>query len=109
MYTFWQFLPSTYKFSTVSTLAYRCLRICSSWTKLQNELACLKEIFLKNDYPEDLIDKYFEKVMDNIHVVKETTLTVEKKPLVLVLQYPYKLGLSWKSHLKTFLIIVNCK
>ena len=24
-------------------------------------------------------------------------------------QYPYKLGLSWKSHLKTFLIAVNCK
>ena len=27
------FLPSTDKFGTVYTLAYRCLRICSSWTK----------------------------------------------------------------------------
>ena len=27
-----RFLPSTYKFSTVYTLAYRCFRICSSWT-----------------------------------------------------------------------------
>ena len=27
------FLPSTYKFGTVYTLAYRCFRICSSWTK----------------------------------------------------------------------------
>ena len=26
------FLPSTYKFGTVYTLSYRCLRICSSWT-----------------------------------------------------------------------------
>ena len=32
-------------------------------------------------------NKYLKKIMDNIHVVKETTLTVEKKPLVLVLTY----------------------
>ena len=32
------FLPSTYKFGTVYTLAYRCLRICFRWTKLHNEL-----------------------------------------------------------------------
>ena len=43
------FLPSNYKFGAVYTLAYRCFRICSSWTKLQNELVCLKENFLKND------------------------------------------------------------
>ena len=31
------FLPSTYKFGNVYTLAYRCFRICSSWTKFHNE------------------------------------------------------------------------
>ena len=45
------FLPSTYKFGTVYTLAYRCLRIRSSWTKLHNELVCLKENFLKKWLP----------------------------------------------------------
>ena len=40
-------LPSTYKPGTVYTLAYKCLRICSSWAKLHNELLCLKEFFLK--------------------------------------------------------------
>ena len=39
------FLPSTYKFGTIYTMAYRCLRICSSWTKIHNELVGLKEIF----------------------------------------------------------------
>ena len=29
----------------------------------------------------------YRKFMDNTHVAKETTLTVEKKPLVLVLPY----------------------
>ena len=76
-----RFLPFTYKFDTVYTLAYRCLRICSSWTKLHNELVCLKETFLKNGYPEDFTNKCFKKFMNNVHVVKKTTLTVEKKPL----------------------------
>ena len=39
---FVSFLPSTYKFGTVYTHAYKCLQICSSWTKLHNELVCLK-------------------------------------------------------------------
>ena len=45
------FLPCPYKFVTVYTLAYKCFRICSSWTKLHTELFCLKEIFLKKWLP----------------------------------------------------------
>ena len=57
VYTYFDsFLPSTYKFGTVYTLAYRCFRICSSWTKLHNELVCLKKTFVKNGYPEDFIN-----------------------------------------------------
>ena len=107
------FLPSTYKFGTVYTLVYRCLRICSSWTKLHNELVCLEEVFSKNGCPEDFINKCFRKFMDNIYVVNETTLTVEKKPLVLVLPYLGSISLQTrtklKKSLKTFLIVVNCK
>ena len=51
------FLPSAYKFGSVYTLAYKSFRICSSWTKLHNESVCLQEIFLKNGYPEDSINK----------------------------------------------------
>ena len=103
------FLSSSYKFSTVYTLVYRCFRICSSWTKLHNELVCLKETFLKNGYPEDFINKCFKKFMDNIHVVKETTLTVEKKPLVLVLPYLGSISLQTRTKLKKSLKnILNC-
>ena len=103
------FLSSTYKFGTVYTLAYRCFQICSSWTKLHNELVCLKETFLKNGYPEDFINKCFKKFMDNIHVVKETTLTVEKKPLVLVLPYLGSISLQTRTKLKKSLkCILNC-
>ena len=46
------FLPSTYRFGTVSTLNYRCFQTCLSWSKLCAELVFLKQIFLKNGYPE---------------------------------------------------------
>ena len=73
------FLPSTYNFvGTFSTPAFRCSQICSSWTKSQTQLVCLKQIFLENGYPEYFM---FQRFMDNIHVVKETTLTVEKRLL----------------------------
>ena len=103
------FLPSTYKFGNVYTLAYRCFRICSCWTKLHNELVCLKENFLKNGYPEDFINKCFKKFLDNIHIVKETTLTVEKKSLVLVLPYLGSITLQTRTKLKRSLKnILNC-
>ena len=47
--------------------------------------------------------------MDNIHVVKETTLTVEKKPLVLVLPYLGSISLQTRTKLKKSLKnILNC-
>ena len=85
------------------------MRICSSWTKLHNELVCLKEVFLKNGKPEYFINKCLKKFMDNIHVVKETTLTVEKKPLFLVLPYLISISLQTSTKLKNSLkTILNC-
>ena len=47
--------------------------------------------------------------MDNIRVVKETTLTVEKKPLVLVLPYLGSILLQTRTKLKKSLKnILNC-
>ena len=96
------FLPFTYKFCTVFALAHRYFRICINWAKLHTELVCLKYIFLKNGYPENFINKCFKRFMDNIHVVKETTVTVEKNSSVLVLPCLGFLSLqtrvSWRSH-----------
>ena len=41
-----------------------------------------KLIFLENGHPENVINRCFKRFMDSIHVLKETTLTVESKPLV---------------------------
>ena len=55
----------------------------------------------------------FKRFMDNIHVVKETTLTVNKNLLVVVLPYLDSVSLQTrtklKKSLKTSLIVVHCK
>ena len=96
------FFPSNYKFSTVYTLPCRCFQICSSWTKLNTEL-------VRYGYPEHFINKCFKKFLCNVHVVKETTLTVEKNPLVLVLAYLGSTTLQTMTNLKKSLKnIFNC-
>ena len=90
------------------THSWRCLWICSSWTKLHNELIRLKEIFLKNGCPDNFMNKCFKNFMDNIHAV-ETTPTVAKKPLVLVLPYLGSISLQTRTRLKKSLKnILNC-
>ena len=53
---FESFLPTIYKFDMVYTLAHRCFKICSDWTKFHEELSSLKQVFLKNVYPLSFID-----------------------------------------------------
>ena len=36
------FLSTVYKFGMVYTLAYRCFKICTDWTKFHEELSFLK-------------------------------------------------------------------
>ena len=47
--------------------------------------------------------------MDNIHVVKDTTLTIEKKPLILVLTKLDSISLQTSTKLKKSLkSVLNC-
>ena len=81
------FLPKTYKFGMVYTLAYRCFRICSDWTKFNQELSFLKDVFLKNGYPSGFIDSCFKKVIDNVLTEYPVKLTVEKRLLIMPLPF----------------------
>ena len=77
-----RFLPTTYKFEMVYTLAYKCFRICSDWTKFNQELRFLKRVFLKNGYPSAFIDSCFKKIIDNVLTESPMKLTVEKRLLI---------------------------
>ena len=60
------FLPEVYKVGMIYTLAYRCFKICSDWTKFHEELNFLKHVFLKKGYPLSFIDKCFKMVINKL-------------------------------------------
>ena len=103
------FLPDTYKIGMIYTLANRCFRICSSWSMFHQQLILLREIFKKNGYPENFIDRCFKLLLDRIHILKEKVPTVEKKPLRLVLPYLGNISLQTRTKLqKTIKGVLNC-
>ena len=106
---FESFLPATYKFGMVYTLAYRCFRICSDWTKFNQELRFLEGVFLKNGYPSGFIDSSFKKVIDNFLTESPAKLTVEKRLLILPLPFLGNISLELRTKLrKTFKNILSC-
>ena len=106
---FESFLPATYKFGMVYTLAYRCFQICSNWTKFNEELKFLKGVFLKNGYPSGFIDSCFKKVIDNVLTESPVKLTVEKRLLILSLPFLGDISLQLRTKLrKSFKNIWNC-
>ena len=69
----------------------------------------MKKIFRKNGYPENFIDKCFKNFPDNIHLVKEKVLTVERKRLLLVLRYLGVISLQTRTKLQQAIKgVLNC-
>ena len=107
--SFESFLPFVYKFGMVYTWVYRSFCICSDWKKFHAELTFLKKILRKNGYPENFINKCFKKFLDNIHLVKEKVPTVERKRLLLVLQYLGVISLQTRTKLQQAIKgVLNC-
>ena len=77
----------------IYTLVYRCFKICSDWTKFHEELNFLKQIFLKNCYPQSFIDNRFKTFLDQLFIKRPEIPTVEKKTLILSLPYLGKIFL----------------
>ena len=50
-------------------------------------MTLLTEIFQKNGFPENNIDKCFKLFLNITHILKEEVLTVAKKALRLALRY----------------------
>ena len=97
------FLPTTYEFSMIYSLVFRCFSICSNWTKFHNESVFLEDIFLKNVYPISFIDTYFKTFLDRLYFKRPQVLTAEKKTLTLVLPFLGKLSLQTKTRLQKVL------
>ena len=73
------------------------------------QLILLREIFKKNGYPENFIDRYFKLFLDKIHILKEKVPTVEKEPLRLVHPYLGNISLHTRTKLqKSIKGVLNC-
>ena len=93
----------------IYTLVYRCFKICSDWTKFHEELNFLKQIFLKNGYPQSFIDNCFKTFLDKLFIKSPEISTVEKKTLILSLPYLGNISLQTRTKLKkSFKGILNC-
>ena len=103
------FLSPVYKVGMIYTLVYRCFKICSNWTKFNEERNFLKHVFLKNGSPLLFIDKYFKMVINKLVIKHPQVTTVEKKTLLLSLPYLGDISLQTRTKLrKSFKGILNC-
>ena len=112
MYThFESFLPTIKKFGMVYTLAYRCFKICSGWTKFHEELRFLKQVFLKHGHPLSFIDNCFKTFADKLFIKRSQLITVERKTLFFSLPYLGRISLQTITKLRKSLkgLLNSCK
>ena len=75
----------------------------------EKQLILSREIFQKNGYPENFIDRCFKLFLNRIHILKGKVPTVEKKPLWLVLPYLRTIPLQTRTKLqKSIKGVLNC-
>jgi hypothetical protein len=81
------FIPGVYKESLVSTLLYRGHRICASWEAFHKETANVRQLMIKNGYPEKILDKIITSFFNGICAGKSTSTDEKTPPLMVVLPY----------------------
>ena len=52
-----------------------------------NEIVYLKEIFKRNRYPNNFVDRCIKKFFDKLYITKKIYQTVEKKQLLIIFPF----------------------
>ena len=91
------FIPLSYKTGLIWSLLYRAFSLRSSFELLHQEILKLKDIFKRNGYPINFIDKCVKRFLDKVFVEKKTFLTASKKQLLCVLPFIGKKSLQLRS------------
>ena len=71
----------------LSSLLYGAFKLCSNFQIFHKEIIHLKDIFKRNDYPSNFIDKSAKTLLDKIFIEKKVFSVAQKKELVCVLLY----------------------
>ena len=80
---------SVYRQSTFSGVFtnFSCFSICSSYEKFHEETVKLEEIFKRNSYPENFIDRCIKNFLNKLQIPQVVELTTAKRKLILVLPH----------------------
>ena len=93
------YIPLSYRCGLISSLLYRAFKLCSNFEILHQEIIFLKDIYKRNGYPSNFIDKCVKTFLDKIFIEKKVFSVAQKKKLVCVLPLIGKKSLNLKSRL----------
>ena len=57
------FVPRSYKISTISSMIYRAIKICSTYELMHDEFTFIENICIENGYPEPVVKSLIRKTL----------------------------------------------
>ena len=81
------YIPVNDKVSLISTITFCSFTICSDMHKFHQEICEIKDIFIKNSYSEQFIDKRVKTFFNKLVIPGRITQTAEKEEATIVLPY----------------------
>ena len=87
MLNFSAMCPQKWKFGLIQCLLHRAYTISSSWFLFSKEVDFLKDVFLKNGYPENLFFSSVRKFMDGIYNVRQPKVTEDRVETLFFIPY----------------------
>ena len=97
------FLPPIYKINSIKTLLTRGYNVCSTWLAFHTEVTFLKDYFLCNGYPSQLIDKTIKTFLNLTLNPTPPVTTVNKDIRYFKLPYMGRLSFEVRKSLKDIL------
>ena len=96
---FGSYIPLSYRSGLISSFLYGAFKLCSNFEIFHQEIVLLKDIFKRNGYPSNFIDKSVKTFLDKIFIEKKVFWVAQKKELVCVLPFIGKNSLQLRSQL----------
>ena len=94
---FYSFTSYSYKISLIRTLVYRTYKINNTLPKFNDDVRKLFDIFKKNQYPGDLINRVVYSYLDSVHSSNNSKSAIDISALCFTLPF---LKLSNFTHRK---------
>ena len=97
--------PNRYKIGAITSLINRAYKICSNWNNFNEEIERLKQVFVNNNYPNDI----FDSVVKNFIEKKISGQTKEQENNKINLYYENQMSLNYKVDEKILKDIIKTK